>query len=33
VDYHVSITAPDGALQPLLVALPVAVDILDTQSS
>jgi hypothetical protein len=32
VDYHVSITDPDGALQPLLVALPVAVDILDTQA-
>jgi hypothetical protein len=31
VDYHVSVTAPDDALQPLLVALPVAVDILDTQ--
>jgi hypothetical protein len=32
VDYHVSVTAPDGALQPLLLALPVAVDILDTQT-
>jgi hypothetical protein len=32
VDYHVSITAPDETLQPLLVALPVAVDILDTQA-
>ena len=32
VDYHVSVTAPDSTLQPLLLALPVAVDILDTQS-
>jgi hypothetical protein len=32
VDYHVSVSAHDGALQPLLVALPVAVDILDTQT-
>ena len=32
VDYHVSVTEKDGSLQPLLVALPVAVDILDTQT-
>jgi hypothetical protein len=32
VDYHVSVTARSGALQPLLVVLPVAIDILDTQT-
>jgi hypothetical protein len=32
VDYHVSVTGRDATLQPLLVALPVAVDILDTQA-
>jgi hypothetical protein len=32
VYYHVSVTAPGEPLQPLLVALPVAVDILDTQN-
>jgi hypothetical protein len=32
VDYHVSVSEKDTALQPLLVALPVAVDILDTQA-
>ena len=32
VDYHVSISDRTGGLQPLLVALPVAVDILDTQT-
>ena len=32
VDYHLSVSARDAALQPLLVALAVAVDILDTQT-